>query len=167
MNDEFLGISESGLKSGYRRIAQIQFLLWAQCRYGAEYAKTYVYLCMAQFKIILTVLILTYILSACDTTSGCSNTIMNRINSLDSQSKILIFGRDCGATTANSIQISVLKAKDSLPNDGGNIFISNARGNVEASWVNEKIIRIKYNRNLEIYKKDSLVSGFEIVYQIQ
>jgi len=127
----------------------------------------HIYLYMAKFKIVFTILMLTHILSSCNMTGGCSNTIEKRINSFDSKSKILIFKRDCGATTGNSIQISVLQLKDSLPNDVGNIFISNARGGVEASWVNEKIIQIKYDRNLQIYKKDLLVSGFQVIYQIK
>lgn len=106
---------------------------------------------------------------SCDITGDCSNHVAAEIASPNQNYKIVEFDRGCGATTGNSIQLSVIKSTDSLPDDAGNIFIADSTIRnkcVLASWINDKTILVKHNDNLRIFKKDSLVAGFKIIYEL-
>ncbi len=103
---------------------------------------------------------------SCNITEGCDNQIYARINSGDNKLKVIKFGRDCGATTKISIQLSLIKFTDSLPNETGNIFICDSQNDtsVRALWVNTSTILVSYDKDLKIFKKDSLVNNIKILY---
>lgn len=112
---------------------------------------------------------------SCNIVGDCSNHIFKQINNSNSSYKIIKFDRECGATTGNSIQLSVIKYYDSLPNEGGNIFISNSKvggyiehdTSVQFSWINHAAILIRYDKDLDIYKKDSIVNNIKVIYQLK
>src|SRR5258708_5279519 len=53
----------------------------------------------------------------------CGNTVVQTVPSPDGQLKVIIFERDCGATTGFSTQVSILRSSDKLPNEAGNLLI--------------------------------------------
>ena len=55
---------------------------------------------------------------------GCANEVLSSLSSPDQKFVAIIFTRDCGATTTASTQVSVLPFAAKLPNEAGNIFIS-------------------------------------------
>ena len=57
------------------------------------------------------------------TDEGCVNKVYKSVPSPDHAYKIILFERDCGATTGYSTHISILKINEAL-DDGGNIFIA-------------------------------------------
>ena len=125
----------------------------------------------------MILLLLLFILTKCNLniTGDCNNHISQQIANNSKTFKIVKFDRGCGATTANSIQLSVVIHNDSLPNEAGNIFISNSKvgGYIErdtsvlASWLNDTTVLIKYDKDLEIFKKDSLVGRTRITYEVK
>ncbi len=125
----------------------------------------------------LYLMLITIGFSQCVTNIGgeCSNTIYKQIDNEKKIFKIIKFDRNCGATTSNSIQLSVLNFNDSLPNDGGNIFISDSKvggyierdTSVEVIWIDNNLILIKYDRDLRIFKNDTLVNNIKIMYQLK
>jgi hypothetical protein len=54
----------------------------------------------------------------------CANEIPSEHVSPDGKWKYVTFDRNCGATTANNMQVSVLPAIAGLSNDAGNAFIA-------------------------------------------
>ncbi len=108
-------------------------------------------------------------------TGDCKNHIYQQIENQSKTYKIIKFDRGCGATTGNSIQLSLVSFKDSLPNQGGNLFISNSKvgGYVErdtsanASWLTDRTILIKHDKDLDIFKKATSVGTIKIVYEIK
>ena len=118
-------------------------------------------------------IILTLLQFSCDITGDCNNHIYAQIKNNDNTFKILKFDRECDATTGNSIQLSLVKSTDSLPNKSGNLFISNSKvggyiendTSVQPSWTDDTTILIKYDKDLNIFKKDSLVYNVKIVYR--
>jgi hypothetical protein len=54
----------------------------------------------------------------------CGNQILSESSSPDRTYRVVVFRRDCGATTGFSTQVSVLKAMQALPNESGNLFIA-------------------------------------------
>jgi hypothetical protein len=118
--------------------------------------------------------ILTLLLDfSCDITGDCNNYNYKQINNEDNTFKILKFDRGCGATTANSIQLSLINFSDSLFNEPGNLFISNSKvggymendTSVQPYWKDRTTIVIKYDKDLDVFKKDTLVYNIKVVYQ--
>lgn len=118
-----------------------------------------------------------FILTNCNLniTGDCNNHVVQQIANNSKTLRIVQFDRGCGATAGSSIQLSVVNYNESLPNEAGNIFISNSKvggyieldTNVLASWVNDTTVLIKHDKDLEIFKKDSLVGKTRIIYEVK
>ena len=109
-------------------------------------------------------------LSACD--DGCRNSIVSSAPAPDGRHAVAMFGRDCGATTGFSTQISVLGA-GRASTDGGNAFIAD-RGSspmasggpwAEMAWLAPDRLLIRYDSRARLFKKVSSVDGVSISYQ--
>jgi hypothetical protein len=92
--------------------------------------------------------------------SLCSNTICREVLSPDRQLKAVIFERECGATTAISTQISILKAA-AKPKKTGNVFIIASTYGlatdpvVKVNWRNNRTLEIEYSLYSKVYKSES------------
>lgn len=123
------------------------------------------------------ILLLLFTMTNCNLniTGDCNNHVFQQIANSSKTSRIVKFDRGCGATTDNSIQLSVVNYTDSLPNETGNIFISNSKvgGYIErdtsvlASWLNDTTVLIRHDNDLEVFKKDSLVGITRIIYEVK
>ena len=93
----------------------------------------------------------------------CGNTITNRVTSPDAQRDAVVFTRDCGATTAYSTQVSIVRAGGPLPNQPGNVFIAPDSTEVRLEWIGGDTLLVRYasaNPNL----KAAHVDGIAIHY---
>ena len=62
---------------------------------------------------------------ACLVSTGCcANEFASEHLSPDGKWKFVTFDRNCGATTGNNMQVSLLPAQTRLSNDAGNAFIA-------------------------------------------
>ena len=83
----------------------------------------------------------------------------------DGSRKIVVFSRDCGATTSGiNTQASVLAKKDQLPDDGGNIFVVD-KGTASVSWKKDGGILVMIEPGARVFKKESSVDGILIEYR--
>lgn len=73
----------------------------------------------------------------------CSNEVVSEVPSPNGELKAVIFTRNCGATTANSRQITILPASGSLPNEAGNIFISDREPPLIVQWTDDQNLIIE------------------------
>jgi hypothetical protein len=94
----------------------------------------------------------------------CGNNIIETKYSPNQNYKLILFQRNCGATTDFSYQISILKKGDSLKNVGGNIFITN-KEKLNLEWINNYQVNIKYNKELEVFKKELHHNKINIKYE--
>ncbi|WP_306298492.1 hypothetical protein, partial [Bacillus sp. EAC] len=93
----------------------------------------------------------------------CGNEIIQKVPSPSHEKDAYIFIRNCGATTAESYQLSILNKDDKLPNVSGNTFVSDNKFKID--WLNERGLRVNYDENSETYKKDESVNGIKIKYK--
>ena len=100
-------------------------------------------------------------LSGCE---PCANEIIFESVSPDGGSKIIVFSRNCGATTGPNTQATILKKNQSLPNDGGNIFILD-QGEATVEWKTNTELVVTADASSRFFKKESAVNGITIVYQ--
>lgn len=101
-------------------------------------------------KPLMFVWLVVVILFGCDSPPllfDCANTVDSVVESPDKQLRAIVFERNCGATTGFSTQISIIKAGDTLPNEGGNVYVASGhlgRVGTEMDWAG--------SRNLLIHK---------------
>ena len=93
------------------------------------------------------------------------NTIISVLISPDGKNKIIMFNRNINATTEDNLQISVLKAKETLEDTAGNLLI--IEGNAFAKWIDNKTISIKIEKNSKIYKTVNDINGISVIYNIE
>lgn len=98
-----------------------------------------------------------------DVVSGmCGNQVITQEIQPDNGSyKLVVFKRDCGATTAYSYQLSVIKKNSQLENSAANIYISDHEFN--AFWTDKNTIEIR-GFSYKEYKQERKYKGIKIQY---
>lgn len=120
---------------------------------------------MSDIKLFILTLCFCLVVSpACMIPMDCVNKIEREVASPKRTHKVIQFGRDCGATTSSSTQLSIIPVSASLPDEGGNIFIAD-KDSLQVRWLSEKEILIKYHTGAEVFKRDTLYNGFKIRYE--
>jgi hypothetical protein len=105
----------------------------------------------------------------------CGNEIVESLTSPDGSKKVVIFQRDCGATTGFSTQASLLLANEVLRNNGGNVFSSDTNHGTAPSgkgggpalqvrWLGTEAVSISYHPATRISKAQPEVSGVQFKY---
>jgi len=94
----------------------------------------------------------------------CANEVGQELMSPDGTKKIVIFLRNCGATTGYNTQASILEVNESLPNDAGSAFIIDS-GSVTVSWTSEDEILVIIEGNARVFKKELSDRDVTIEYQ--
>lgn len=107
--------------------------------------------------------------------SMCENELLSEIPSPDGVLKVVVFQRDCGATTAASIQASVVAADAPLPSAGGNLFAADddhAKAPVTASgtpelrvaWTSRRELVLRHDPRARIFKSANSVDDVRATY---
>jgi hypothetical protein len=100
----------------------------------------------------------------------CGNYIYQEIPSPDGQYKVIVFQRDCGATTGFSTQVSILGAAQELSNVSGNIFIIDGHPdytNVQVKWEGDQAVTITYANGYEVDYRRRTFKDSSRVFEIQ
>jgi len=106
---------------------------------------------------------------------GCANEILQKHPSPSGKVRVVVFQRNCGATTGFSTQASVLKAGEDLPNRPGNLFISDTDHGAAPSgpgggpelrvdWQGERALWLSHHENARIFQAETKVRGVSIQY---
>jgi len=107
---------------------------------------------------------------------SCVNSIAEEVFSPDKKFKVVVFERNCGATTDFSTQISILDSEEDLGNENGSIFIGDSdHGRVVLSeknvintniiWKDSKTILIQVDPLARIFENKTNYRGFKILYK--
>ena len=105
----------------------------------------------------------------------CGNRPVAEYPSPKGTSKVIVFQRDCGATTGFSTQASLISSSAKLPNEAGNLFIADtdhgaapaaAWGGpaVEVRWLNPRALAIQHHERARISKAERRLHGVEVQY---
>ena len=100
--------------------------------------------------VILLVLATAYFLTA----ELCGNTLLSDSVSPNGRLKVVVFRRDCGATTGFSTHVSVLNSWEHLTRDMGANVYSEKEHNlkaVAANWENDYTLKITHEKDAEVY----------------
>ena len=92
----------------------------------------------------------------------CGNDIKQKTPSPNGENVAYIFERSCGATTGFSPQLSIINKDDNFQNKPGNTFRTDKDFSIE--WVNEKNLKVIFDKSSETYKMDKQVNEIKIEY---
>lgn len=106
----------------------------------------------------------------------CGNEVVHVYPSMDKSLNMVLFQRDCGATTGFTTQISILKSGKELPNDGGNIFIADSGDQavplgkwggplVDVKWIDKNKVAVAYPKGARIFLKEQKYKNVIVEYQ--
>lgn len=100
---------------------------------------------------VLVFLTLTGSVAACGDVT-CANSVLQDLPSPDGHRHLIVFKRDCGATTSVSTQASILTSSRGLPVGSGNVFVSD-HGDVGGEWIDAHTVKISYSAGTRIFKQ--------------
>jgi len=103
------------------------------------------------------------LLSGCD--QGCENEITGSTASPSGKLKAVVFHRGCGATTGFNTQVSLIKATDSLPNEGGNVLVVEGKVPLKIHWSTEENLSVSGLGSEKVFRRELSVSGTAITYR--
>jgi hypothetical protein len=110
--------------------------------------------------------------------NSCKNQIVKSYASPDNKYEIVLFQRDCGATTGFSTQVSVIQTGRELPGKKGNIFIADDGDTpvplgswggplVEIKWIAQDKVIIEYPKGSRVFVNENRYKTIKIEYRIR
>ena len=103
-------------------------------------------------------------LTACSD-PGCTNDILSQSISPDGKTKLILFSRNCGATTGPNTHAMLLPRDGKLTQAAtGNAFIID-QGSATASWKDPDHLVITLAHGTRVFKQEPSVQGITITYQ--
>jgi Family of unknown function (DUF5412) len=107
----------------------------------------------------------------------CGNLITSADLSPDKNYKLVVFVRDCGATTGKSTQVAIMRSDKSLSDeDSGNVLVLGDRyavgqfnkyggPEVKVSWLSDDSVLVEFDRGVETFTKLDSLNEIKFVYQ--
>jgi hypothetical protein len=108
--------------------------------------------------------------------SGCDNEIYKNYFSPDGSHKVVLYSRNCGATTGFSTHISILKSEETIEGSGNAFTADDDHGkarrhpkfgsliDVRIRWVSNSLVEIGYDTNSRVFTKDDKIEDVDIIY---
>jgi hypothetical protein len=104
---------------------------------------------------------------SCGDAGLCENSSQVEIPSPDHKLGAWVFIRGCGATTSNSVHVTVLPAGSEPPADAGNTFGREPVTAVRVEWPSPRELLITHQRGGFVSKQESEVAGVAVSYQLE
>jgi hypothetical protein len=112
--------------------------------------------------------------SSCNILGEPKNELIKEDSDCNSEYKAVLFLQYAGATSDNSIQLSIIKKHQKLNNkmigniftadsDHGRTVIDNSRASFE--WLSCDTLRVTYDSRLRIFKQQAIYKDFVIIYK--
>ncbi|MES2612161.1 MAG: hypothetical protein V4679_18055 [Pseudomonadota bacterium] len=106
----------------------------------------------------------------------CGNRVLAETVSPDQRHKAVVFQRDCGAATGFSTQVSLMAAKDALPDESGNVFTADSNHGavptsaaggpvVQVRWASGRDVVITHHAGARVFTHKHSVSGVAVAYE--
>lgn len=107
----------------------------------------------------------------------CGNTVLSQHISPDGRLRVVVFERNCGATTGFSTQISMLKGSEPLENEAGNVFVGDTDHGaapagpgggprVDVRWTSGRSLELKHHPLTRVFRAAQSVKGVSVKYVV-
>lgn len=105
-----------------------------------------------------------WILSPFFLTARCANDQIVEAVSPNGRVKAVTFRRSCGATTGFSAHVSILPASLRLPDEPGNVFVTDDEPAVTVRWADDRHLTISGHTRTQFLRLDEF-QGVKISYE--
>lgn len=110
-------------------------------------------------------------ISAC----GCQNELQDSVPAPDGRHVAVLFQRNCGATTGDNLELSLIRSAG-MPHGDGNAFIADAPARdsagmvamvslVKLQWLSTRALQVSYDRRLRVFRQETRVEGITVSYR--
>jgi hypothetical protein len=97
----------------------------------------------------------------------CDNEISQSVVSPDGTLRAVVFGRNCGATTGFSTQLSIIPANSELPGEPGNVYIAENAIQMRLRWASETALEVSARPTGRVVLHKSNFNGVSVRYSGQ
>ena len=94
----------------------------------------------------------------------CSIDQQARLTSPDSQFDLVVFSRNCGATTGPNTQAALIPAGGDLPEDAASFLSIGRAADLAPRWDGFGNIEPAIPQGAEIFRQDETVAGIAVIY---
>lgn len=96
---------------------------------------------------------------------SCQITQHTRLPSPDNAFDLVIFSRNCGATTGFNTQAALIPHGDTLPEDAASFLSIGATADLGPQWRDASTIELAIPAGAQVYRQDETVAGIAITYR--
>lgn len=96
---------------------------------------------------------------------SCQTTQHQRLPSPDNTFDLVIFSRDCGATTGANTQAALIPNGDTLPDDAASFLSIGTAADLAPRWDSPTSITLTVPAGAQIYRQDASVAGIAVIYR--
>ncbi|KFC65384.1 hypothetical protein FF80_02848 [Devosia sp. LC5] len=96
---------------------------------------------------------------------SCETIQHARLPSPDSAFDLIVFSRNCGATTGANTQAALIPGGDTLPDDVASFLSIGAAADLAPRWDGPATIALTLPNGVQIYRQDESVAGVAVVYR--
>ena len=105
----------------------------------------------------------------------CGNKEIRSAESPNHRTRVIVFERDCGATTDFTTQVIILRSGEKLGDRGGDVFVVDSDHGraapgpgggpwVEAQWLSSDSLLIRYDDRARIFQQSIVAGGISVRY---
>jgi hypothetical protein len=100
----------------------------------------------------------------------CANDVVSEVRSPDGKLRVVVFRRDCGATTDFTLHVSVLGAAQPLSNDEGNVFRALNDGKtppieVKVAWQDSRHLLVRFPARAKPFRQYPTEGAIRVFYE--
>jgi hypothetical protein len=98
----------------------------------------------------------------------CGNQVLREEMSPNKINRVVVFERNCGATTGLSRQASIIKANEALDNEAGNLFVfgdEEKSGAIDFEWTDDHHLTVRHSKFVHLSKIEE-VRGVKLKYEV-
>lgn len=95
----------------------------------------------------------------------CANEPLQTSLSPDGKLKVVLFRRDCGATTTSSTHVSILPVSAELPNEAGNVSVQDGDPLTHVRWMGDRHLNISGTQASGVFLRLTSQHGVQITYE--
>ncbi|UXN75427.1 hypothetical protein N8D56_11995 [Devosia sp. A8/3-2] len=96
---------------------------------------------------------------------SCETSQHARLPSPDAAFDLVIFSRDCGATTGFNTQAALIPNGDTLPDDAASFLSIGVTADLALRWAGPASIELTIPPGAQIYRRDESVAGITVIYR--
>jgi hypothetical protein len=94
----------------------------------------------------------------------CGNEMLAEFASPDGTKKLVVYERNCGATSRYSTHASLIEPGAKLKNNPGDVFVAYSGPSLRVRWDSPRSLLIQHHADVQVFKKEPRRGDVDIQY---